>query len=245
MDALEDDLAIKLVNVSKKYILHRKKPTLTEKLFWRKRFQQFNALSDIDFKVKKGEKVAIIGANGSGKTTLLEIIGGITSPTSGNVYTTGKVVSLLELGAGFHPELTGKENIQLNGLLVGMSSSQIKSNMNKIISFADIGSFIEEPMYTYSAGMKLRLGFSIIVHTSPDIVLLDETLAVGDQDFKKKSLKKINQFLKNKKTVIVVSHYLNFVEKNFDRVIYMDKGTIKKDGKKKDVIKIYKKFLTS
>ena len=239
MDTLGDDTVIKLINVSKKYVLHHKKPTLIEKLFWRKRYQQFNALSDIDFKVKKGEKVAIIGANGSGKTTLLEIIGGITSPTSGKVYTKGKVVSLIELGAGFHPELTGKENIQLNGLLVGMSNGQIKSNLKEIISFADIGSFIEEPMFTYSSGMKLRLGFSIIVHTNPDILLLDETLAVGDQDFKQKSFSKINQFIKNKKTVIFVSHYLNFVEKNFDRVVCMDKGIILKDGKKKDVIKIY------
>ncbi|MCK4785525.1 MAG: ABC transporter ATP-binding protein [Desulfobacteraceae bacterium] len=243
MDTLGDDTVIKLINVSKKYVLQHKKPTLIEKLFWRKRYQQFNALSDIDFKVKKGEKVAIIGTNGSGKTTLLEIIGGITSPTTGKVYTKGKVVSLIELGAGFHPELTGEENIQLNGLLVGMSNGQIKSNLKKIISFADIGSFIEEPMFTYSSGMKLRLGFSIIAHTNPDILLLDETLAVGDQDFKQKSFNKINQFIKNKKTVIFVSHYLNFVEKNFDRVVCMDKGKILKDGKKKDVIKIYKKII--
>lgn len=243
MDTLGNDTVIKLINVSKKYVLQHKKPTLVEKLFWRKRYQQFNALKDIDFNVKKGEKVAIIGANGSGKTTLLEIIGGITTPTSGKAYTKGKVVSLIELGAGFHPELTGKENIRLNGLLVGMSNGQIKSNLKNIISFTDIGSFIEEPMFTYSSGMKLRLGFSIIVHTNPDILLLDETLAVGDQDFKQKSLNKINQFLKNRKTVILVSHYLNFVEKNFDRVVCMDKGKILKDGNKRDVIKIYEKVL--
>src|SRR3989304_6408892 len=169
-----NDIAVKLTAVSKKYIVHHEKPTLVENILSRGKNEEFWALKDINLTIQKGEKVGIIGPNGSGKTTLLEIIAGITSSTKGKVATYGKLVSLIELEAGFHPELTGEENIFLNGLLVGMPKEEVRTKFKDIVSFADIGRFIDAPFYTYSEGMKLRLGFSILAHTSPDIVLLDE-----------------------------------------------------------------------
>jgi len=234
-------VVVKLTSVSKKYVLHHEKPTLMENIFSARTKEEFWALKDINITVNKGERVGIIGPNGVGKTTLLEIITGITTPTSGKVATNGKIVSLIELEAGFHPELTGEENIYLNGLLVGMSKEEIQSKLKQIISFADIGQFIDTPMYTYSEGMKLRLGFSVVVHTNPDTLVLDENLAVGDQDFKKKSYKKIQEFFVEGKTVIVASHYIEFLESNCDRIIWLVNGKIKMDGATKKVIQAYKK----
>jgi len=233
-------VVIKLSRVSKKYTLYHEKPTLVENIFSRKTKEEFEALKDINLKVEKGERVGIIGPNGSGKTTLLEIITGITTPTNGVVTTNGKIVSLIELDAGFHLDLTGEENIFLNGLIIGMTKREINSKLKKIIAFADIGQFIDAPMYTYSEGMKLRLGFSVVVHTNPDILVLDETLAVGDQNFKKKSFRKIKEFFTKGKTIIIVSHYLDFLKSSCDRAIWLHKGRIKKDGKVKEVIKLYK-----
>jgi len=239
-----DQTAVKLAKVSKKYILHHEKPTLAENIFFRKTKEEFWALRDINLTIKKGERVGIIGPNGSGKTTLLEIISGITAPTAGGVTTNGKIVSLIELEAGFHPELTGEENIYLNGLLVGMSKAEVKSKLKRVISFADIGQFIDAPMYTYSEGMKLRLGFSVVVHTNPDILVLDETLAVGDQAFQKKSFKKIQQFFKAGKTIIIVSHNMQFLISNCDRVVWLSRGKVRTDGRARKTIAQYKESLS-
>ena len=234
-------VAIKLKNISKKYTLHHEKPTLVENVFYRKQTEEFWALKHLNCTINQGEKVGIIGSNGSGKTTLLEIIAGITAPTQGKVITNGKVVSLIELESGFHLDLTGEENIYLNGMLVGMSKKEIRMNIEKIVAFADIGKFIDTPFYTYSEGMKLRLGFSIVAHTNPDILLLDENLAVGDKGFRKKSFNKIKEFIEDNKTVIVVSHMLDFILETCDRVIWLEKGMIKMDNHGKVVIENYLK----
>lgn len=225
-----NDLAVKLINLTKIYQVHHEKPTLIENLFGRGGKEMFIALDNINLEIKKGEKVGIVGCNGSGKTTLLKIISGITTPTRGKVKTWGKLVSLINLNAGFHPELTGQENVYLNGLLMGMSRGETKSKFEEIEAFADIGSFINAPMYTYSEGMKLRLGFSVAVATNPEILVLDEGIGVGDETFRKKSVKKINEMLKSGKTIIVVSHWLDYVKRNCSRIIWLEDKGIKRDG---------------
>ena len=227
---LNEDIAIRLTNVSKKYTIHHEKPTLAENVLSRKKNEEFWALKDINLEIKKGERVGIIGSNGSGKTTLLEIIAGITTPTEGEVYTNGKLVSLIELEAGFHPELTGEENIYLNGLLVGMSKEEIRRKLKKIINFADIGQFIDAPFYTYSSGMALRLAFSIAIHADPDILLLDENISVGDDKFKKATVNKARGLFRIGKTIITVSHDLKFVRDNCDIIFWLNKGRIVKKG---------------
>lgn len=233
------DIVIKLTNISKKYVLHHEKPTLVENIFSRKTKEEFWALKKINIVIKKGEKVGIVGHNGSGKTTLLEIISGITVPTTGKIATSGRLATLIELEAGFHPDLTGEENIYFNGLMIGMSKNEIRANFKKIISFADIGVFIDAPMYTYSEGMKLKLGFSIMVHANPDILVLDENMAVGDRSFHNKSYSKIEEFIEQNKTIIVVTHYLEFLKKKCDRVIWLKEGKIIRDGGMRKVIKEY------
>ena len=235
------NIAIKLTDISKKYILHHEKPTLTENILGRGCREEFWALKNINLKIKKGEKVGIIGSNGSGKTTLLKIINRITAPTAGEVQTSGKIVSLIELEAGFHPDLTGEENVYLNGLLLGMNRKETKRKFADIVKFADIGKFIDAPFYTYSDGMKLRLGFAIVVHTEPDILVLDETLAVGDQDFQKRSFAKIQEFFKMGKTIVLVSHNLKLIGQNCDRAIWLENGRIKNEGQAQKVIRQYQK----
>lgn len=224
-----DTIAINLSDINKKYEIHHEKPTLVEK-FVKRRNTTFWALRNINLTIRKGEKVGMIGPNGSGKTTLLKIIAGITTPSSGIAYIRGRIVSLIDLSAGFHPDLTGYQNIYLNGMLLGMSESEITRKIHTIIRFADIGQFIDVPLYTYSSGMQLRLGFSIAVHANPDILLLDEGLVVGDLRFQKKAQKKIQQFFEQGKTVITVSHRLDFIRENCRRILELDMGNIVADG---------------
>jgi len=212
-----------------------------ERLFNRNSIEEFTAVNHLSLHIKQGQKVAIMGRNGSGKTTLLKLICEISHPTTGKVSHSGKIVSLIDLEAGFHPEMTGYENIYLNGTVVGMDRKEIRQKIDQIIEFAGIGKFIDSPVYTYSSGMMLRLGFSIAVHADPDILILDEMLAAGDIDFQKKSVKKIQQFFQQNKTVITVSHNLEFLEKHYDRFIWMNKGKIIDDGGKE----IVKKYLKS
>lgn len=221
--------AIVLTNVSKKYVIHHEKPTLVEK-FFNGKDETFYALKNINLVINKGERVGIIGPNGSGKTTLLKIITGITTPTKGKVKTFGRIVSLIDLQAGFHPDLTGYQNIFLSGMLLGMHKREIEQKLHSIIGFADIHQFIDAPIFTYSSGMMLRLGFSIAVHTDPDTLILDENLSVGDEDFQVKSQKMMEGFFKKGKTVVIVSHWLSYVEHNCNRVIVMKAGKTVKDG---------------
>jgi ABC-type polysaccharide/polyol phosphate transport system ATPase subunit len=235
-----DKIAIKLTNVTKRYTIHHEKPTLVEKFITGKD-ETFFAIKNISLEIKKGERVGIIGPNGSGKTTLLKIIAGITSASKGKVETYGKIVSLIDLEAGFHPDLTGEQNIYLNGMLLGMKREEIARKLTSIIQFSDISQFIDTPLFTYSQGMKLRLGFSIVAHTDPDIVLLDENMAVGDQDFWDRSYKKIREFFVSGKTVVLVSHYMDLIKKNCDKVIWLDKGGVRLEGKTKELVARYEK----
>jgi ABC-type polysaccharide/polyol phosphate transport system ATPase subunit len=176
--------------------------------------------------IKKGERVGIIGPNGSGKTTLLKIIAGITTPTSGTIKTNGKIVSLIDIEAGFHPDLTGYQNIYLNGMLLGMTKRDITKKLHAIIQFADIKQFIDAPMFTYSNGMILRLGFSVAAYSNPDILIMDENFAVGDESFRKKTIAKIIDFRQHHKTILIASHWIDFIKHNTDRYISLRKGSI-------------------
>jgi len=236
-----NNTAIELINLFKEYILHHEKPTLIENFFRPKKNEKISALKEINLTIKKGEKVAVIGDNGSGKTTLLKIITGITSPTTGEVITSGKVAALIDLEAGFHPELTGEENIYLNGMLLGMSKKELKKRFDRIIDFSGIKEFIDVPLYTYSNGMILRLGFSIAAYSDPDILLLDEVLAVGDRSFKEKSFTKIQEFFKKGKTIVYISHYMEGVLQLCPKTIWLENGKIKMTGESKKVIKAYQK----
>jgi len=224
-----NSVAIQLNHITKQYTIHHEKPTLVEK-FIKGRDETFLALRDVNLTVKKGEKVGIIGPNGSGKTTLLKIIAGITAPSSGSVITYGKIVSLIDLEAGFHNDLTGYQNIFLNGMLVGMTKQEIEKKIHSIIEFADIRQFIDAPLFTYSSGMALRLGFAIAVHANPDIILLDEGFGVGDTVFQQKSRKALLQFAHSGKTIIVVSHWFDQIKNYTNRLIWFDGGKINQDG---------------
>lgn len=229
--------AIRLSNVSKKYILHHEKPTLVESLFKKK--EEFWALKNIRIEVKRGEKLGIIGENGAGKSTLLKIITGITIPSSGKVESYGRIASLIDLEAGFEPDLTGEENIYINGLLLGMSKDEIKRSFRKIIEFSGIKKFIDSPLHTYSSGMKLRIGFSIAVHSDPDILIIDEIISAGDEEFRNKSYAKMQEFFAKKKTIILVSHNLGPIRKLCPRVLWLKKGKIKLFGESKKVVSKY------
>lgn len=234
-----NNIAIKIENLSKKYILHHQKPTLVESMLHFGKKEEIWALKDINLKIQKGEKVGIIGDNGSGKTTLLKIISGITSPTKGKVEVNGRVAALIGLEAGFHPELTGEENTYLNGMLLGMSKGEIGENFDKIVEFSGLRKFIDVPLHTYSGGMKLRLGFSIAIHSNPDILLIDEVLAVGDQEFRKKSYQVMQNFFKKGKTIIYISHHLPTISKLCPKTIWLERGKTRMFGKSKKVIKLY------
>lgn len=225
----EDATTIELINVTKGYHIHHEKPTLVEKLIKSKN-EIFTALKNVNLRVYKGEVVGIVGPNGSGKTTLLKIIAGITTPNRGKVITNGKIVSLIDLEAGFHPDLTGEQNVFLNGMLIGMSRKEISEKLISIVRFSGIGKFIDTPLFTYSQGMKLRLGFSVAIHADPDILIMDEGVAVGDENFQKKSQKKIQEFLNKRKTVLIASHWLSYIKENCNRIIVMNAGKIIKDG---------------
>lgn len=236
------NLAVKLERVSKIYLVHHEKPTLTERVIKRDMTEKFRALDGIDMEIYRGEKVGIVGVNGSGKTTLLKIIIGVATPSSGKVSAWGKVVSLIDLQAGFHPDLSGYENIFLNGLIVGMRKAEIINKMDMIVRFADIGKFIDAPLYTYSWGMKLRLGFSVAVNSDPDILVLDEGTIVGDKEFQEKCGDKIDEFYRAGKTIIIVSHWLALLEKWCERIIWINGGKIVEDGGL-EVVENYKSVL--
>ncbi len=224
-------IAVQLLNIKKEYSIHHEKPTLVEK-FIRSNNERFIALHNINLTIAKGERIGIVGPNGSGKTTLLKIIAGITAPTKGSVKTQGNIVSLIDLQAGFHPDLSGYKNIFLNGLLLGMEKKEIEAKCHSIIEFADIHQFIDAPMFTYSSGMALRLGFAIAIHADPDILLFDEGLSVGDKNFQKKSSKKIQALMKKKLTVVIVSHQMTLMKKLCSRFVILQNGSILSDGPK-------------
>jgi lipopolysaccharide transport system ATP-binding protein len=200
---------------------------------------QFEALHDISFEVYKGETIGIIGRNGAGKSTTLGLIAGVLKPSKGRVSVTGRILPLLELGGGFHPELTGKENIMLNGVLLGLTRAEVKSKMDEIIEFSELGDFIQQPIRTYSSGMLARLGFSVIAHLNPEILLIDEILAVGDIEFQKKCIAKMMGFKKSGVTIVFVSHSMADVESICDKVMWIENHTVKTVGEPKITIESY------
>ncbi len=220
----------------KNFILHLPKAIKNTK-------KRFVALDEVSFKVYKGECVGVIGKNGAGKSTLLGLAAGVLKPDKGRVITKGRVSPLLELGAGFHPELTGRENIILNGVLLGMTKREVEKKMDQIVEFSELEEFIDQPLRTYSSGMVARLGFSIIAHLDPDILLVDEILAVGDIDFQKKCMDKIMNFRKDGVTILLVSHNLEQVKKLCDRAIWIDQRKIKAIGDPDEVCKAYSSLL--
>lgn len=208
-----------------------------------KRDEKFEALKKVSFKVKKGKTLSIIGENGSGKSTLLKILAGISKPTSGIVNTSGRISALIELGAGFHPEISGRENIYINGIIMGLTKKKIQERYDSIVKFAELEDFIESPVKSYSSGMYMRLGFSIAINVDPDILLIDEVLAVGDASFVPKCLDKIFEFKRKGKTIIFVSHDLATVDRISDEVIWLKDGKIKMQGYPKKIIDTYMRYI--
>ncbi len=203
------------------------------------------ALNDINFTVEKGETVGIIGTNGSGKSTLLKIITGVLTPTSGAVNVNGRISALLELGAGFNPDYTGIENVYLNGAMLGFSKQEMDEKLDEILEFADIGDFVNQPVKTYSSGMFVRLAFAVAINIEPEVLIVDEALSVGDIFFQAKCFRKFEEFKKENKTILFVSHDLGSINKYCDRVILLNSGNVVKEGKPKEIIDIYKKILVN
>lgn len=236
--------AIEVKNMTKVFKVYMDKAnTLKEKLlfFTRGKKEIRTVLRDIDLTIKKGETVALIGTNGSGKSTLLKLMTKIYYPTKGSVKTYGKLTSLLELGAGFHPDFSGRENIYFNASIFGLSRGEIDRRIDDIIKFSELEDFIDNPVRTYSSGMYMRLAFSIAINVDADILLIDEILAVGDQHFQDKCFDKLMELKNSDKTVVMVSHSLDSVKKLCDRAVWIYDGSVRLDGNSSDVIDEYLK----
>ena len=240
----DNNNAIIVDNVYKKFKLVYDKPfTLKERLvFWKNtKVGYHEVLKNINLKIKKGETVALIGVNGSGKSTLLKLMTKIIYPNEGKITTNGKLTSLLELGAGFHPDFTGRENIYFNASIFGLTAAEIDNRVQDIIDFSELGEFIEAPVRTYSSGMYMRLAFAVAINVDADILLIDEILAVGDQHFQDKCFAKLEELKKSDKTIVIVSHSLGSVKKLCDRAIWLYNGEVRMDGKTNEVIDEYLK----
>lgn len=234
--------AIELCNVNKVFDLVREKQTSLKASilsFKHQPPQKLHVLKDITFSIKHGETVAIIGRNGSGKSTLLGIIGRIYKPTSGTLAVDGRMCTMLALGSGFHPDLTGRENIFFNGAVMGLTTSQVREKLDRIIEFSELEDFIDTPIKTYSDGMKMRLGFAIATETDPDILLIDEVLAVGDTAFQEKCYERIELFKNAGRTIVFVTHDLEAAKAVASRTIWLSHGEMLADGDTKSVVSSY------
>jgi lipopolysaccharide transport system ATP-binding protein len=249
-----DDFAIRVENISKRYELYGKpSDQLRQYLFpklqrmagveIRHYFREFWALSDVSLQVKKGESFGIVGRNGSGKSTLLQIITGTLTPTSGTVATQGRVAALLELGSGFNPEFTGRENVYMNGALLGFSQEQIDQRFDSIAAFADIGEYLEQPVKSYSSGMVVRLAIAVQTQVDPDILIVDEALAVGDALFQKRCYRQIDRLLNNGCTLLFVSHDQEIVRSLTTKAIFLNAGKVQNYGNSSEVLFSYREFL--
>ncbi len=201
--------------------------------------QTFTALDQVSFEVPRGSTFGVIGENGSGKSTLLKLLAGITKPTSGLVRVNGRISALIELGAGFHPEISGRENVTINGIMLGLSRREIEARFDEIVAFAELERFIDAPVKTYSSGMYMRLGFAVAIHVDPEVLLIDEVLAVGDEAFTRKCLDKIGEFRRRGKTIVLVTHSLGLVEKICDDVLWLRKGQTADRGDPKRIVDAY------
>jgi ABC-type polysaccharide/polyol phosphate transport system ATPase subunit len=233
---------LEISEVSKSYLLHRGRQLAARSVGRRVRTktEPFWALRDVSFRVEAGEKLAIVGGNGAGKSTLLGIVAGVISPTKGEVRRQGRIGALLELGTGFHPDLTGRENIHLNASLLGFNRVQIEQEFETIVEFAGLSAFIDEPVRTYSSGMVGRLGFSVAVHVDPDILIMDEVLAVGDQGFQEICLAKVQELAGRGKTILFVSHSMTAVLSMCPRAIWLERGGVRMEGRCEKVVDAYK-----
>ena len=244
----EKETAIRISHLTKLYKLYDK-PTDRLKealgLTKQKRYRELYALNDVSFDVKRGETVGIIGTNGSGKSTILKIITGVLSQTSGDIEVNGRISALLELGAGFNMEYTGLENVYLNGTMIGFTKEEIDARLDDILSFADIGDFINQPCKTYSSGMFVRLAFAVAINIDPEILIVDEALSVGDVFFQAKCYHKFEEFKSQGKTILFVSHDLGSIAKYCDRVILLNKGVKRAEGDPPKIVDIYKKLLVN
>jgi ABC-type polysaccharide/polyol phosphate transport system ATPase subunit len=240
--------AIELANVSKvyrRYSRRRQFATLKSALLSRSLVsdlapdETFPAVQDVTFNVPAGRTLGVIGRNGSGKSTLLKLVAGITKPTSGTVKVNGRISALIELGAGFHPEISGRENVFINGIMLGLTKREVGRRFDEIVEFAELSEFIDAPVKTYSSGMYMRLGFAVAIHVDPDVLLVDEVLAVGDEGFTHKCLDKFAEFKRRGKTILLVTHALGLVERFCDDALWMDAGQKKASGDPKRVVGAY------
>lgn len=239
---MRSNSAIRVENLTKTYRIFghpgdRIKQALT---FGRVRFhREFTALKEVSFDIKRGETIGVVGRNGSGKSTLLQLVSGILKPTSGTTEINGRVSALLELGAGFNPEFTGRENVFFQGAVLGISKAEIASRFEGIAAFADIGEFIDQPVRTYSSGMYVRLAFSVAIHVQPDILLVDEALSVGDVEFQHRSMKRVKELISAGTSLLLVSHDRHLITSTCSRCILLDKGRLVMDGLPSDVFDYY------
>ena len=239
--------AIELVNVSKVYRRYggRQFSTLKSALLQRSILRDlqpnetFPALTDVSFSVPKGATYGVMGRNGSGKSTALKLVAGITKPTSGTVHVEGRISALIELGAGFHPEISGRENVFINGIMLGLTKREIQGRFDEIVDFAELREFIDAPVKTYSSGMYMRLGFAVAINVNPDVLLVDEVLAVGDEGFTHKCLDKFAEFKRSNKTILLVTHSLNLIERFCDEALWLDGGRAMSHGDPKRVVGAY------
>ena len=235
------DVMVRLQGVSKEFVLRHTR-SMKEALVWLMKGRKgdlsakFKALDDITFDIGEGEAVALLGFNGSGKSTTLKLISGVMRPDEGTVAVRGKIAGLIEVGAGFHHDLPGRDNVYLNGAILGMTQEQIDERFDDIVAFSEIGEFIDTEVKFYSSGMYLRLAFAVAVHTDPDVFLVDEILAVGDEPFQRKCIAKIKELVARGKTLVVVSHDLDLVADICDRGIVMEKGRLVFDGPCDDAV---------
>ncbi len=239
----ENKTMIKFQNVSKQYILFKNDRERFKALFFKPKNAKYHmALNDVSIEVSEGESVGIIGDNGAGKSTLLKMITGVAFPDTGTVTVNGTVAALLELTAGFALEMTGRENIYLRGYTLGLKDAYIQKIEEEIIDFAELGDYIDQPVRTYSSGMKMRLGFAINVNINPDILVIDEALSVGDTSFKKKCKNRISEIIRQGKTVLYVSHTEDSVREMCTRAIYLRKGTVIYQGDVDEAFRLYKEY---
>jgi len=242
--------AIALWNVSKKFVLHRDRPRSFQELMLHvvgrnhhQTREEFWALRDLNLRVEPGETLGVIGSNGAGKSTLFKLITRILEPTNGEVLVNGRLTALLELGAGFHPDLTGRENVFLNGSILGLTAREMRQRLDDIVSFAELERFIDVPLRHYSSGMQVRLGFAVATSLDPDIMLIDEVLAVGDEAFQKKCLERIDHFRQSGKTILFVSHDLESVKRLCTRALWLDAGLPAGDGPAVEIVERYRQHV--
>jgi ABC-type polysaccharide/polyol phosphate transport system ATPase subunit len=246
--AVDNSMVVRVENVTQRFrVMHERPDSLRELFskFFRKTvsYHDLDAIKNVSLEVPRGQMLGLIGRNGSGKSTLLKIIAGVYKPTAGRICVHGKVAPLIELGAGFHHELTGRENILLNGLLMGYSKEEMRDREQSIIDFAEIGEFIDTPIKQYSSGMHTRLAFAVATEVDPQVLILDEILAVGDAAFQQKCFARIQSFRQAGKTILFVSHSMSTVIEYCDRAVLLEKGSVMADGDPNEVAEVYRNLM--